>query len=83
MNVRAKFKVVELIERSYGHGHKQKSIVMTPEYDAKIAEDVSFSKATPSGKIEMQIDNPVAIEALEVGKYFYVDFTPVEVPVTV
>jgi hypothetical protein len=32
-----------------------------------------FSKATPSGRIEMQIDNPVRSSAK-----FYVDFTPVD-----
>ena len=52
--------------------------MLEPQYDAKLAEDVSFSKATPSGRIEMQIDNPTAIERMPAGKVFYVDFTPVE-----
>lgn len=46
-------------------------------YDQKIAEDVSFQKATPSGFAEYQIDNPKAAEQLVIGKHYYVDFTPV------
>lgn len=77
--VRAKFQVTQVITTEYGpHTTPSKRIVLEPRYDAKLAEDVSFSKATPSGRIEMQIDNPVAIEQLPVGKTFYVDFTPVE-----
>jgi hypothetical protein len=46
-------------------------------YDQKIAEDVSFQKATPSGMAEFQIDNPKAAEQLVIGAEYYVDFTPV------
>lgn len=38
----------------------------------------SWSKHTPSGKIEMNITNPDAIDAFDVGKAYFVDFTPVE-----
>lgn len=44
-------------------------------YDESIPEDQRFSRATPWGQIEMQIDNPAALEQLEVGKAYYVDFT--------
>jgi hypothetical protein len=46
-------------------------------YDQKIAEDLSFQKATPSGFAEFQIDNPKAAEQLVIGQHYYVDFTPV------
>lgn len=46
-------------------------------YDQRIAEDVSFQKATPSGFAEYQIDNPKAAEQLVIGRYYYVDFTAV------
>ncbi len=82
MNVRAKFKVTELITKTLAPTYSQTTIVLSPQYDQKVAEDMSFSKATPSGRIEMQIDNPVAIAAMPIGTLFYVDFTPVEVPVT-
>jgi len=79
--IRAKFTVTEITETEYGtsqYSSKSKKIVLTPQYDPKLAEDVSFSKATPSGRMEMQIDNPTALERMPIGKTFYVDFTPVE-----
>lgn len=79
--VRAKFKVTSVITTEFTPTYSQKQIVLQPQYDSKLAEDVSFSKATPTGRIEMQIDNPDAIAAMPVGTVFYVDFTPVDVPV--
>ena len=76
--VRAKFKVTSVITTEHAPGYSSKRVVLEPQYDAQVAEDVSFSKATPSGRIEMQIDNPVAIELMPIGQTFYVDFTPVE-----
>lgn len=43
----------------------------TPENDR-------FHKYTPSGTIQMTVDNPPAAEQLKLGQAFYVDFTPVE-----
>lgn len=76
--VRAKFKVTEIIETQHAPTYRTMKIILTPQYDMKIAEDVSFSKATPTGRIEMQIDNPVAIERMPIGQLFYVDFTPID-----
>ena len=47
------------------------------QYDDTKAEDISFSKSTPSGQAEFLVDNPVAIQQLVIGKCYYVDFTPV------
>jgi hypothetical protein len=77
--VRAKFTVSEIVEKTYGtekYSSTQKTIILTAQYDSKLAEDVSFQKATPTGRMEMQIDNPTAIERMPIGKTFYVDFTP-------
>lgn len=41
------------------------------------AEDVEFSKATPSGHAEFIIDNPVVFPFLIVGSYYYIDITQV------
>ena len=38
-------------------------------------ENYDFTKATPSGNIEMQIDNPAAAVQFKPGRYYYVDFT--------
>jgi hypothetical protein len=46
-------------------------------YDQGLAEeDRSFAKATPSGTLEIQVDNPNA--QFELGAFYYLDFTPVE-----
>jgi hypothetical protein len=41
-------------------------------------ENKEWSKYTPWGKIEMGVTNPEAAAKFEVGKCYYVDFTPVE-----
>ncbi len=38
-------------------------------------ENKDFTKATPSGTIEMQIDNPAAALQFKPTHYYYVDFT--------
>lgn len=35
-----------------------------------------WSRWTPSGSITMSITNPSAVEKFEVGKEYFVDFTP-------
>lgn len=35
-----------------------------------------WSKYTPSGKLEMSVTNPAAIDKFELGKSYYLDFTP-------
>jgi hypothetical protein len=75
--VRAKFAVTSIVTTDFG-GTPQRKIILEPRYDPKLAEDVSFCKATPSGRMEMVIDNPAALEQMPVGKVFYVDFTPAE-----
>ncbi|MGZ4849843.1 MAG: hypothetical protein ACXV2C_00525 [Candidatus Bathyarchaeia archaeon] len=47
-------------------------------YDPTIPEDQKFQKATPSGFIEMQVDNPEAAKQIVIGKHYYVDFTQVD-----
>ena len=53
------------------------STVFEPDA-AKDTENARFTTATPWGKIELGIDNPVAIEQFKSGKTYYVDFTPAE-----
>lgn len=72
--VRAKFMVTKVAKTNYG----QTEVTLYPQYDNTISEDLQFSKATPSGTIQMMIDNPPASDYLELGKQFYVDFTRVE-----
>lgn len=76
MSVRAKFQVSSV--KSYAWNPNAKEITLTPQYDTSIPEDRRFAKATPSGTLTMTVDNPAASEQLELGKFFYIDFTPVE-----
>lgn len=45
-------------------------------YDTSTPENERFTKATPYGKLEMNVTNP-AVE-LKVGQEYYLDFTPVD-----
>lgn len=75
--VRAKFTVQSITRHAWSEtAHTVKFAV---EYDQKgIPEDQQFAKASPAGEIVMTVDNPPALEQLQLGKKFYVDFTPVE-----
>ncbi|MCL5994486.1 MAG: hypothetical protein M1546_00330 [Chloroflexi bacterium] len=72
MTIRAKFKVVAVTTR-IGYSN----VELMPMYDTTLPEDQRFHSATPSGKIEMVVNNPIVIKAMTVGRDFYVDFTPV------
>ncbi len=68
VRVRAKFRC----------GAKEGSTVfMHAVYSEDIqSEDGRFTKATPWADLKMNVDNPDAAIQFEVGKDYYVDFTP-------
>lgn len=73
MSVRGKFQVHSITSN---HWNKEsKTIKLSAVYDNGIEENAKYAKATPSGSIEIQIDNPPAAEFFELGKYVYVDFS--------
>jgi len=74
--VRAKFRFIEKTDMHWSSTAKK--LVFQPEYDTSIPEDQRFAKATPSGRFEMTVDNPSALEQFELGKTYYVDFAPAE-----
>jgi len=75
MGIRCKMKLENVFAQTWG-GAKA---IFRCEYDSKLCEeDVAFQKATPIGFAEYQIDNPKAAEQLVIGKYYYVDFTPLD-----
>lgn len=77
--IRAKF-VVNSIERSrYANND---TINMIAVYDESTAENRRFAKATPSGKLEIIISTPEALSEFELGREFYLDFTPVDQTLT-
>jgi len=69
--VRAKFRVTDITQHSY----PGKTVKLQAIYDP---EDRQFVKATPSGHLEMLVTSPAALEQLQIDRYFYLDFTPVE-----
>lgn len=76
MQVRAKF-VVQSIEDTGNNPENGKTIRLHPVTNSnQSAENAEFFKYTPSGEIFMLMVNPVAAEQFEVGKAYYVDFTP-------
>lgn len=74
MSIRAKMQ----LENVFAHQWGGAKAIFRCIYDSTIGEDIRFQKATPNGFAEFQIDNPKAAEQLVVGRYYYVDFTPVE-----
>ena len=74
MNVRAKFRVEYVNQNHY----EQVDIGMAPVYSEDPAhENKAFWDATPTGSLTLSIkrDMPAA-KAFEVGKEYYLDFTP-------
>lgn len=72
--VRAKFTVTDI--QPLDGNNDGKTVVLTPQYDQAIPEDQRFYQATPTGRFEMTIDNPPALEVLTLGRAFYIDLTP-------
>lgn len=71
--IKAKFNVVEKTEYAGGGNGGTGKVVLVPVVGGS-EENKEFWKYTPSGKIELYIDNPEAFKAFELGEY-YVDFT--------
>lgn len=77
MPVRAKFTLVA----AKSHANTtSKTLTFQAVYDQSIPEDVRFQKASPWGQFEIQIDNPAALAQFELGKAYYFDATPADVP---
>lgn len=76
--IRAKFNVSEVADLRYsaGEGKNRERIKMNAVYatGAPEAENVSFAKATPSGTVELLVDNPEVFGFFEPGREFYVEF---------
>ncbi|HQT97979.1 MAG TPA: hypothetical protein PK416_08895 [Thermodesulfobacteriota bacterium] len=78
MTVRAKFTVVKV--QPFGteeYPMDGGSVILAPVYsEDPNHENKAFWDATPSGTIEMNINNPKAFGQFELGKEYYIDFTP-------
>lgn len=75
MTVRAKFQLQEVTNNHWSKDSKV--LTFRASYDTSIPEDQRFQKATPSGEFKMHVDNPSAVAAFELGRYYYLDASPV------
>lgn len=88
--VRAKFKVEEVRHhtavkqvvdkdgRTTWVPAEMRTVILSPVFgngDPR-HENTKFWQATPTGKIELGCCNPDAASAFELGREYYVDFTP-------
>lgn len=74
MGVRAKFVVDSILDLG-----KTKTVAMTPVVGgADNAENDRFWEYTPGGKLELSTINAAAADQFEVGKEYYLDFTPAD-----
>lgn len=72
---RAKFRC-NTVKRWSNNADGQRVYEFTAVYDDGTPENQRYAKYTPSGRLEITVDNP-AVE-FELGKDYYLDFTPVE-----
>lgn len=70
MTVRAKFKLNSKTEYEYGPTKLHFNAVCQDETE----ENRRFQKYTPSGELNISIDNPSAVEYFKIGKSYYLDF---------
>lgn len=75
MTVRAKFRCVAENHRRWGAHQDNANRVYEFQamYDPNLPEDQRYAKATPTGKLEITVDNPAV--AFTPGKSYYLDFT--------
>jgi hypothetical protein len=76
--VRAKFQCLEVkhLHQTDPNGvHVE--VRLAPVY-GNGEDNKSWSKWTPAGELKMTITNPSAAEQFDIGKTYYLDFTPAE-----
>lgn len=70
--VRAKFKLNAITDMA---GWSAKKMVFDAVCNSSTEENKSFAKYTPSGRLEITVDNPSALEQFKLGGYYYLDFS--------
>lgn len=78
ISVRGKFYVATLTKRGHpGYTDNGTEVVFEAVCNDETPENARFHRYTPQGQITMHVDNPDAEAVFEIGKEFYVDFSPV------
>jgi hypothetical protein len=87
MTVRAKFYVHAITNNMVPTGSDEVSVTvqMSPVFASlpdnqgnAVEENRIFGKWSPSDSLQMQIRNPAAAAQFELGKSYYLDFTPAD-----
>ena len=75
MSVTAKFAFHKTEKHHWKDGagivHESTIVYLQAVFDDGIPEHRRFAKATPSGELRMQIDNPAALEYFKPGEKYY------------
>lgn len=72
MAIKAKFNCDRIVDTSFGQGG-YRTVLFRAVYGTK-GENASYSKATPSGTLEMQIDKETAaFDFFKPGKSYYLN----------
>lgn len=75
MIARCKFTVTDVTLHAYGG----RTVKLETAYDQPLSqEDRAFSNATPTGKMEVSIQNERVFDVFKPGQKVYVDVTPIE-----
>lgn len=78
-SVQALFNCFDVLAREWNGDVTSKVVHMSPAYVPNPENtNHAFWKATPTGSLQMQIDNPSAFQFFKAGKKYLVTFTPVE-----
>lgn len=83
MQVRAKCRVTKKVQSSSINPHEKETpqveVTLQPVFATADGDaNKSWSQYTPSGELRLVITNPAASDAFEVGKAYFVDFTPAD-----
>lgn len=80
MMVRAKFTVREITRTKHWDKSKGEiqTIVLSPVISDGNEENKKFFEATPTGEIKLGTVNEAAARQFELGKSYFVDFSPAE-----
>ncbi|QTU64210.1 hypothetical protein [Streptomyces scabiei] len=78
MAIRAKFRCNTETHKKWGPNDSQvaRSYEFSAVYDENLPEDQRYAKASPSGSLTIQVDNPAV--SFEPGRSYYLDFTPAD-----
>lgn len=71
--IRAKFRCTSETKTFYG-GPDSRTYKFDAMYDPEIPEDLRYARATPTGTLEMTVDNPSA--QFTVGSFYFLEFVP-------